>query len=330
MQIESSYVSANSFPLKLLADSQTITEIREKRIRPIQVQINPTNKCPANCSFCSCKNRNKGLEMELEMVEDTITRFKKLGAKCVTITGGGDPMAHPHINDILDFINDSGLEIGLVTNGILLKKMKPEILKKVTWCRISENDERPFMKSEIEPLIKEAKGVDFSFSYVVTKESNLGNLINVCRFAGDNDFSHVRIVEDILDIKADISELKLKVAKMDVVQSILIWQGRKKHTRGSRTCKIGLLKPNIDVSGNVLPCCGIQYAKMDFRERGENQYNLDFDKRFRMGTNEDIEKIWKNQTEFNGNICDVCYYSEYNNFIDLVQKAEDLKHKNFV
>ena len=50
--------------------------------------------------------------MPYETVMNVMKKFKLFGAKGVTITGGGDPLVHPRINDIISGIYDLGIDIG--------------------------------------------------------------------------------------------------------------------------------------------------------------------------------------------------------------------------
>jgi uncharacterized radical SAM superfamily Fe-S cluster-containing enzyme len=54
----SSYSSAGVFPVKLFQCDGLVDKY--KRIKPIHIQLNLTNKCNLSCSFCSCQNRTKG------------------------------------------------------------------------------------------------------------------------------------------------------------------------------------------------------------------------------------------------------------------------------
>jgi hypothetical protein len=44
-----------------------------------------------------------------------------MGVKAVQITGGGEPTAHPRHADIFRAVLDRGLDLALVTNGVLLR-----------------------------------------------------------------------------------------------------------------------------------------------------------------------------------------------------------------
>ena len=120
-----SYTSANTIPIKLVANQDLMNSIINHNITPIHIQINPTNSCPLNCTFCSCKNRDKSKEINFNLLKTMINKFSDMGMLACTITGGGDPLAYTYINETVDYLNARGIAMGLVTNGVLFSKIKP-------------------------------------------------------------------------------------------------------------------------------------------------------------------------------------------------------------
>jgi molybdenum cofactor biosynthesis enzyme MoaA len=73
--------------------------------------------------------------MTLDQVSNILERFRALGTMAVTISGGGDPLCHPNINEIIRKCKELNLEVGLVTNAILLSRLDTDL--DIKWCRIS-------------------------------------------------------------------------------------------------------------------------------------------------------------------------------------------------
>lgn len=317
----SSYTAASAFPAKLFCEDDTVASVRNHRIRPFHVQVNPTNRCPLACKFCSCANREKNVEIPYCLLTNITDRLVVLGAKAVTITGGGDPLAYDNLPKYIKYLHGKGIEVSLVTNGVLFGEfMTLGFMDYLSWCRISLSDERELRPNEIGMAINMRP--DFSFSYVVTT-GNLGNIIKAVEYANRNKFSHVRMVDDIIKgSKVSLDKIRQTLVEHGIDISRVIWQGRKEYTKGSPRCLVGLLKPNIDVYGNVTPCCGIQYAS--------NPPALDFTRAFRVCDKDGIEKVYKEQRYFSGAICERCYYSDYNNALNAIWDANTLKHKNFI
>ena len=162
-----SFTSASALPLKLMKLATTAVDY-EGIIHPLHVQISPTNKCNLFCDFCSCANREVREELSKENMHRLIRDISASGTLAVTITGGGEPLLYQHLNYMVDELFSRGIRIGLVTNGILLGKTDKEVLRKLTWCRISVSDDRDVeeLLASVNVAVIKAPKVDWAFSYV--------------------------------------------------------------------------------------------------------------------------------------------------------------------
>lgn len=323
MGMLSSYISANAIPSKVITNGEIMGQVKNHRLKPIHIQLNPTNKCPLNCSFCSCKNRDKGAEYSWEGLVEAMDVFINQGTKAVTISGGGEPLSYPWINDCIAYLRKHDVEVGLVTNAILFHKLSPKIIPDLTWCRISLSDENIRVLRQLSDLLR--PGCDWAFSYVLTKKFKEENVFKALEFANDRSFTHVRIVDDILDESQEndnMSDLREAVKTRGLNDDIVVYQGRKQYTKGHKKCLFSLLRPVVDATGLIIPCCGAQYAK--------NPPSLDFDETMVMGSISDMNEIWSSQTYFDGSVCSKCYYGDYNDMLNMVWEHMSLKHKFFV
>jgi organic radical activating enzyme len=309
-----SYTSASTFPIKLLHNKV----VENNKIIPLHIQLLPTNACNLNCSFCSCEDRDKKKKLELEQIVNIIDICRRHGTKAITITGGGEPLMYKEINEVINYANEGQIQVGLVTNGILLDKLNMH--HNLTWCRISSSDDRIPVYNTIEKALKVNPKTNWAFSHVVTKQPNYITIKNLIEFANKKRFSHIRLVSDLLDL--DNTNMKGVVAEMtynNVDDSRVIYQDRKESTRGVKDCYISLLKPVITPEG-IFPCCGAQYAL--------NNEKHDMINKMKMGDIKDLDYILNNQKHFNGSKCDVCYYSQYNDALSKIKSK--VEHKNFV
>jgi MoaA/NifB/PqqE/SkfB family radical SAM enzyme len=317
------YTAAGVLPLKLLRNEPLMDGLRAGRIAPVHVQFMPTNRCNLNCSFCSCAKRDRGLEMTADDADSLAASLKRLGTQSVTITGGGEPLMHPRINDIVDSFYRSAIEVGLVTNGLLLGRLSPYALNSLTWCRISATDERPFDAGPLDGAVETGELVDWAFSYVAGRNFNGPNLCRYVEYANSHEFTHVRVVTDLIDLdnSVDMDAVRDCLREAGVDDSRVIYQGRKQYDPGMKRCLISLLKPVIGPDGFITPCCGAQYSseKMD----------LDCPESMRMGHVRDIEAIYRDQKCFNGKRCVRCYYGSYNEMLDYLLAAPPA-HASFV
>ncbi len=78
-----------------------------------------TNACNLNCPHCFMK-AGKRLANELTKEEwiGVLTEFKECGGKAVTFTGG-EPLLHPGFSAIVESAHQLGLQVTVLTNGIL-------------------------------------------------------------------------------------------------------------------------------------------------------------------------------------------------------------------
>ena len=138
-------------------------------------------------------------------------------------------------------------------------------------------------------------------------------------FANLYNFTHVRLVSDLLDLDNVPSMEKVKKNLGEIDDSRVIYQGRKDSTRGTKDCYLSLLKPVIGPEG-VFPCCGSQYAIKD--------QDRDMVDEMKMGDIKDLANILDKQKHFNGSVGDTCFYQQYNDALKkLLIKPE---HLNFI
>gem|GEM_PF-1260915 len=323
---QTSFSAASVFPAKLL---RLKAVDKNKKIMPLHIQLNPTNICNFNCSFCSCSGRAKTLKMSFEDIKEIMVKAKKCGTKAVTITGGGEPLTHPQINEIVALHKELGIKVGLVSNGTLIKNLNQASLDYITWIRFSSSD---WLETQLAPLsmtlfdwfsgiskaVERGKNVDWAFSYVLTSKPKYNILQEIIDCANEFNFTHVRVVSDLFDLEnvPDMSEVKKNLKNDELV----VYQGRKDQTKGAKKCLISLLKPVIGADGKIYPCCGTQYALAN--------PGKDYEKSMCMGDGKDIDKIFEEQKYFDGSVCVKCYYSEYNFALEAI--TCELKHKEFV
>lgn len=319
---ETAFTAANSMPVKLMRNWEVIYDIKNKgKIPCYHAQMILTNKCNLNCSFCSCRDDDRKTEMPFDDALHTVFSLKRLGMKAMTITGGGEPLLYPKINEFISFVGSSNTEIGLVTNGICLYKLNT--FKELTWCRVSFSDERKFdagFEDTLINAIKKGPNVDWAFSYVVSKSPNIKNIEKVIEIANKFNFTHIRLVTDILEKDfINLTAVKKHLMLMGIDDSKVIYQQRHSYTKGG-PCYIGYLKPVIGADGRIYVCCGAQYAIHDGNREMANKLC--------MGYTKNIEDIMNTMKPFDGSICDKCYYQDYNRLLGIMVDGD--KHEVFL
>lgn len=326
-RVKNSFSAAGIFPAKLLKDGMFVDEIsKNKRIIPRHLQVIPTNKCNLSCRFCSCADEDRKLECNYNDLISLLSRFRSLGSNAITITGGGEPAMYKDINRLIFALSSNGLgyKLGMATNGTLLYKMAQSV-RHMSWIRISLSDASDFNK--IFNNVRDASLVkgkcDLAFSYVAEHGSDPEKIKEAIKFAIQNKMSHVRIVADIHNPNdVDMNYLKEKTGDIGSWENA-IWQPRSEYEHGM-DCRICYLKPVISPDGNVYACCGAQYAL------GQNKTRK-MPEQLSLGKwDEALEKLsgMTATDPFDGSICKVCYYGDYNRALELM--SDDLEHVEFV
>lgn len=107
--------------------------------RPIHLGLHITNRCPHDCPNCNGgRIAFPGAELDKEVAIKVATDARFMGVRAVTFGGGGEPLAHRDFAEILSRIADLGMDIGIVTNGAILRFKDAEIIgMKCDWIRVS-------------------------------------------------------------------------------------------------------------------------------------------------------------------------------------------------
>lgn len=114
-----------------------------KIVAPVNLQIDPTNICNHDCSFCYYHVHELGdfvykEKINREVMLKTLDDLLVLGGKSVEWTGGGEPFVHKDFDEFSQKARSNGFEQALVTNGQLLDKHIDEVLD-FSWVRVSVN-----------------------------------------------------------------------------------------------------------------------------------------------------------------------------------------------
>ena len=112
----------------------------KSKVGPISVEIHPSTNCNHACPGCiySIKELSQGQKhnFDMKLFPQLLKDMKTLGVKGVNLSGGGEPLCHPKCNEMLEELHKSGFDVGLITNGAMMKD--PSIpLKYCQWIRFS-------------------------------------------------------------------------------------------------------------------------------------------------------------------------------------------------
>lgn len=276
-------------------------------LMPITLQVVPTDVCNLNCDFCSVKFRgNNTLELSKILAVLDNPWFSSLGG--VEITGGGDPTLYPEINELITECHDRGIFVGLITNGVALKKkIKQGQLEKLTWVRVSLNSLDYLPDIDLEKL---PDHVTLGFSYVLNCKTTQETINRVKEYAEDHGAQYVRIVPDCL------GELGSGHCVWNLAHPLFYFQTKTmKCLTPSAPCRMGFLKPYLNSDGYFYWCSGVCLEKRYFPEE------------YRMGAWDEASDIWLEQKPFD---CDFpkCFWVEQNQLLELANT--EILHEAFL
>lgn len=88
---------------------------------PYHVEIHPADRCNIECFFCSTATLRGTDELPLTRLEELIAELKECGTRAIRLSGGGEPLFHRKVREVLQSIADSGIPIeNMTTNAVLL------------------------------------------------------------------------------------------------------------------------------------------------------------------------------------------------------------------
>jgi len=104
------------------------------RPSPIALTYEITWQCNLTCSYCDRHTPMRN-EMKREEIFKVLGEFYDLGMQRVALDGG-DPLTHPHVDEIVDWLRLRQVTVALNTNGKLVPR-KIETIRKVSRVKIS-------------------------------------------------------------------------------------------------------------------------------------------------------------------------------------------------
>lgn len=132
-------------------------QIQRRKIHswPIRVDIDITQRCTSNCCFCYSRKYAgnkiyKNAEISLDQFKKIVHELSINGTKTIRLTGGGEPLYHPQIKEIIGVLNQDNLKSCIITNGELLDfDISKIIVENIDHLRISINASKNQTRSKL-------------------------------------------------------------------------------------------------------------------------------------------------------------------------------------
>jgi GTP 3',8-cyclase len=166
---------------KIFAHPDRLIEwLASGKTKPITMELDSTNKCNNNCIDCAGNRFDPFAELsynDMEIIVDKVAKF----IKGIVMTGGGESDVNPATRKIISYIKSKNIDVGFVTNGLLLNKENlaenlAELVNSCMWIRVSVySSNQELVWKNIRELIsaKKNEGADcmIGTAYLTDKES---------------------------------------------------------------------------------------------------------------------------------------------------------------
>lgn len=349
---------------KLLQHADVLNSIQSnKQFKPITIQLAPTELCNSDCPFCSVAGRPLRSLIPFDKIKKLLDDFKDLGAKSVEITGGGnpllyrDPSSNANINNIIEYANELGYDIGIITNNHSLKIINKENFDKINWIRISliQLDEG---KEPEDYYFNDFPHEKLGFSYIIYDSTNgipdelsrtnkpyvgttVDSIKKIARLVEINpDVKFVRLAGNCL-YKGNNEAIKIKwksiIDEIDKNHKFFIKDISNDDDPFNDGCYIGAIRPYIAPNPH-----GGDYQVYICTSHVLNKRIYDMD--YSLGNISDIKNIWESMNDSyrtNGypyqiknncgrnweQSCKYCYYKFNNKILHTV--SQEMPDKNF-
>ena len=301
--------------LKILRHGEELTKWNKGIPRPQSLQVAPTEKCSLSCSFCSVAKRSKRLELPFDELCDATQQFIDLGIKTVEITGGGDPLMYPQINEYLAFLFAAKLQVGMITNSLGINKvLDKELLNQLTWIRISSN----VLDYKDRIHIPEGYPGTLGFSYCWTEGfSTKEQLQRIQAIALANNVKYIRVVPDCLGDREKINRQDtLLIPLIRELGEPFFYQQKDFGTPNQ--CYLAYWKPFLYCDGYVFPCSSTvlnQDADRTFNEK------------YRWCHWKDVKKIYGESvvSAIDASLCDHCVFCAQNATLEFALNKQSME-----
>jgi MoaA/NifB/PqqE/SkfB family radical SAM enzyme len=88
---------------------------------PVHAELDLTDRCNVACYFCNQQDLRTKEQIPIQKTTELIDELASTGLRSVRLSGGGDPLFHREINEVLAHLAKRGVVVdNLTTNGVAL------------------------------------------------------------------------------------------------------------------------------------------------------------------------------------------------------------------
>lgn len=119
--------------------------LQGKTIYPIYMEVSPAGACNHRCTYCGLDfMKYQPRYLSTVLFKERLSELGKLGVKSIMYAGEGEPLLHRDMAEIINHTKESGIDVGLTTNGVFFKKeIADRVLGVTEWLKVSINGATP-------------------------------------------------------------------------------------------------------------------------------------------------------------------------------------------
>jgi len=88
---------------------------------PVHAELDLTDRCNIACYFCNQQDTRTSSQIPIDRAKALIDELAETGLRSVRLSGGGDPLFHREILEVLDHLQARGIVVdNVTTNGVAL------------------------------------------------------------------------------------------------------------------------------------------------------------------------------------------------------------------
>lgn len=104
---------------------------------PLVVDLDPTTVCDLACPECISSGVLNNGQLGRDRIVDLAHELAASHVRAVILIGGGEPLLHRSIGQVIDVLHQAGIRLGLVTNGTQIGRHLDALAAKLSWVRVS-------------------------------------------------------------------------------------------------------------------------------------------------------------------------------------------------
>jgi organic radical activating enzyme len=118
---------------------------------PQVVELDPSSFCDLACPECISGPLLQQGRFDSAKLMDLGGELVAMGVRAVILIGGGEPLMHPSVGDLIELLGQGGIAIGITTNGTQVRRYLPQILGHACWVRVSVDASTPEVYGTFRP-----------------------------------------------------------------------------------------------------------------------------------------------------------------------------------